>query len=497
MNCLMNVLMNRFQAPLPLRRASGLALYRMLMGSLVVSVISVSGCATLPDLGSPPQMKTVTQLKSAQRYSYQQGRWPQDFWWKAYGDEQLNGLIDDALRNSPTLKIAEARVKQAQAMTKSASAPLLPEVTANADFSREKMSYHYLTPEAATPQNWNSYGRTTLDLSWELDFWGKNRAALAAATSNEMAAVAEEAQTRLVLSSSIVTEYAELAHLYTVRETLNETLNIRTNTLKLFQQRHDAGLEDLSSLQQIETRQLSAHANLISIDEEIEIKKHALAALIGESPDRALTITEPRTTLSDNNALAQNIALELIGRRPDIVAARLRAEAAAEQIKEKKAGFYPSVNLVAFAGFQSLGLNNLTHSGSGIGGFGPAISLPIFNTRKLQGDLQYASGEYDIAVQNYNDTLTNALREVCDAISSKASLKDELRYSQDAVTSAEKAYSLTKQRYEGKVADYLDVLSSEDDLVSARRRLADVDSRALTIDVALIRALGGGYTSKK
>ena len=196
------------------------------MGCVVFSAISLSGCAMIPDLGTPPPMKTVTQLKSDQSFPHQNGQWPKDDWWKKYGDEQLNGLIDDALKNSPTLNIADARVKQAQAMTQSASGSLFPEVTANASFMRDKMSYNYVTPESATPQNWNSYGRTTLDMSWEIDFWGKNRAALAAATSGEMAAVAEKAQTRLVLSSSVVTVYAELAHLYTVRETLNDTLTM-------------------------------------------------------------------------------------------------------------------------------------------------------------------------------------------------------------------------------------------------------------------------------
>ncbi|WP_456071743.1 efflux transporter outer membrane subunit [Enterobacter quasiroggenkampii] len=497
MNSMMSVLMKGFQEALPRCRISGSTRSGIVMGCVVFSAISLSGCAMIPDLGTPPPMKTVTQLKSDQSFPHQNGQWPKDDWWKKYGDEQLNGLIDDALKNSPTLNIADARVKQAQAMIQSASGSLFPEVTANASFMRDKMSYNYVTPESATPQNWNSYGRTTLDMSWEIDFWGKNRAALAAATSGEMAAVAEKAQTRLVLSSSVVTVYAELAHLYTVRETLNDTLTIRTSTLALFQQRHDAGLEDLSSLQQVETRQLNAKANLVAIDEAIAIKKHALAALIGDGPDRALAITAPKATLLAHEDLPPNIALDLIGRRPDIVAARLRAEAAAEKIKQKKAGFYPSVNLVAFAGFQSLGINNLTRSGSAIGSFGPAISLPIFNTQQLQGDLKYASGEYDIAVNVYNDTLTNALREVSDALTSRASLKDEMLYSQAAVASAEKAYSLTRQRYEGKVADYLDVLSSEDELVAARRKLADVNSRAFTIDVALARALGGGYTSSK
>lgn len=165
-----------------------------------------------------------------------------------------------------------------------------------------------------------------------------------------MAAVAEEAQTRLVLSSSIVTVYAELAHLYTVRETLNDTLTIRTSTLALFQQRHDAGLEDLSSLQQVETRQLNAKANLVAIDEAIAIKKHELAALIGDGPDRSLAITAPKATLLAHEELPPNIALDLIGRRPDIVAARLRAEAAAEQIKQKKPVFTQALIWLALPG---------------------------------------------------------------------------------------------------------------------------------------------------
>lgn len=140
------------------------------MSCVVISAISMSGCAMIPDFGTPPPMKTVTQLKSDQSFPHQNGQWPKDYWWKKYDDEQLNGLIDDALKNSPTLNIAEARVKQAQAMTQSASGSLFPEVTANASFMRDKMSYNYVTPESATPQNWNSYGRTTLDMSWEIDF---------------------------------------------------------------------------------------------------------------------------------------------------------------------------------------------------------------------------------------------------------------------------------------------------------------------------------------
>lgn len=343
------------------------------------------------------------------------------------------------------------------------------------------------------PSGWKDYGLATLNLSWELDFWGKNRAALAAALSEQQAAQAEVAHTRLILSASVASAYAELLHLFTVRDSADSALTLRTKTASLFRKRYNFGLETLASVRQVEAKQAAAEAQLLAIDEGIALQKNAISALLGAGPDRGLAIGRPTVRFAGTTGLPSNLALELIGRRPDIVAARLRTEAAAKRIDQQKAGFYPSINLVAFVGLQSLGIDKLTKSGSDIGSFGPAISLPIFNTERLQGQLRGARAEYDAAVSIYNATLSNALRETADAVTSRKAIGAELAASRAAVAAASEAHQIVSQRYAGQLATYLDVLSAEDGLILAQRALADIETRALVLDVALVRALGGGF----
>ncbi len=467
---------------------------RSVIGMLLVAgLVTTGGCAQIPSLGEPPALKPVEQLASAQSLSAPVAAWPSDHWWEAYGDHQLNDLIEESLRDSPDLARAQARLQLAGAAVQGSGAALMPEVSANAAFTQEKQSYNYLMPRAAVPQDWNDYGRATLNLSWELDFWGKNRSALAAAISEQQAAQAELAQTRLILSTSVASTYAGLHHLFTVRDRAEQALAIRSKTVELFRERHRFGLENLASVRQVEARQAAAKAELLSIDERIALQRNAIAALLGAGPDRGLAVTRPTAHVSGSDGLPPNLSLELLGRRPDIVAARLRAEATARRIDQQKAGFYPSVNLLAFAGVQSLGIDNLTKSDSDIGGVGAAISLPIFNTERLQGQLRGARAEYDAAVASYNGTLSNALREVADAVTSRKALDGEIAATRAAVAAADEAHQIVRNRYQGQLATYLDVLSAEDELVLARRALADVESRALVLDVALVRALGGGF----
>jgi NodT family efflux transporter outer membrane factor (OMF) lipoprotein len=440
-------------------------------------------------------MKAVEQLRSAESFSATAAAWPDDHWWRSYGDLQLDGLIDEALRESPNLAVAQARLRQAGAMTQTAGAPLMPEVTGTAAFNEAKQSYNYLMPRQAVPNGWKDYGQATLNLSWELDFWGKNRSALAAAISEQRAAEAEVAQTRLILSTSVASAYAELVHLFTVRDSAEAALALRIKTVELFRQRHEFGLETLASVRQVEARQAAAEGQLLAVDEFIALQRNGIAALLGTGPDRGLAITRPTVVFAGSKGLPRNLALELLGRRPDVVAARLRTEAAAKRVDQQKAGFYPSINLLAFVGLQSLGIDKLTKSGSDIGSFGPAISLPIFNTERLQGQLRGAHAEYEVAVSTYNATLSNALREVADAATSRKSLDGELGASRRTVAAAAEAHDIVSKRYHGELATYLDVLTAEDALVSAQRAQADIETRALTLDIALVRALGGGFAS--
>lgn len=461
----------------------------------IVGLLVLGGCAQLPEHVKSVEIRGIDQLASEKSFSATAVAWPQERWWKTYGDPQLDALIEEALRDSPNLAVAQARLRQAGAMTQVAGAARMPEVSGNASFTEAKQSYNYLIPRAALPQGWNDYGQATLNLSWELDFWGKNRAALAAATSEQQAAQAEVAQTRLILSTSVAAAYADLAHLFTVRDTAEAGLALRTKSVELFRQRHEFGLETLATVRQVEARQAAAQAQLLVIDEYIGLQRNAIAALLGAGPDRGLAITRPSVHFAGSTGLPSNLALELLGRRPDIVAARLRTEAAARRIDQQKAGFYPSVNLMAFAGVQSLGIDNLSRSGSNFGSVGPAISLPIFNTERLQGQLRGAHAEYDAAVSTYNATLTNALHEVADAATSRKSLDGELASSRAAVAAATEAHSIVSARYKGELATYLDVLTAEDQLISAQRGLAEIETRAMVLDVALVRALGGGFQS--
>src|SRR5271169_2009387 len=461
---------------------------------LTACLLANAGCAQLPRLDPPPAMKKVEQLDSTNSFFAPVAAWPSDQWWNVYGDIQLNALIDEALKNAPDLDLAQSRLKAAAAQVQGAGATRLPEVSASAEIFEAKQSYDFLVPRQALPHGWNDYGIATVNLSWELDFWGKNRAALAAAVSEQRAAQVEVAETRLILSTSVASAYAGLVHLYTLRDNASETLAIRSKTVALFRQRHDFGLENLASVRQVEARQSAAQGDLLAIDENIGLQRNAIAALLGAGPDRGLAITRPTAQFPGSQGLPQNLALELLGRRPDIIAARSRAEAAARRIDQAKAGFYPSVNLLGFVGLQSLGIDSLTKSGSGVGSIGPAISLPIFNTERLQGQLRGAHAEYEAAIATYNATLSEALREVADAATSRRSLDGELAASRAAVAAAAEAHQIVNRRYEGALATYLDVLTAEDELITAQRSEAELETRALILDVELVRSLGGGFS---
>jgi NodT family efflux transporter outer membrane factor (OMF) lipoprotein len=464
--------------------------------ALAVMVVSLlSGCAAVPQLSERAHIKETGEYQTAASFAAPAADWPANGWWQRYGDAQLNGLVDEALRDSPTLAVAQARLAEAQAMRQFAGAARKPQITAAGGVIEGKLSNDFLTPKALQPQGANDYSVAALDFSWELDFWGKNRAALAAATSEQKASAVEVDQARLMISTSVALAYAELTHLYARRDTAQGALEVRNQTVDLMRRRQQQELETLASVREAEAKQAGAQAELQSVDERIALQKNAIAALLGAGPDRGRAIERPSAQVADVFGLPSNLALDLIGRRPDIVAARLRTEAAAHRIDQHKAEFYPSVSLIGSAGFLSFGLDNLAKGPSSFGGIGPAVSLPIFNTERLQGQLRGAHAEYNAAVASYNGTLVNALHEVADVVASRQALDGQLVSLQTSVTSIEQAYHMIDSRYRGGLSTYLEVLSVEDTLLSARRELSDAQSRTLALDVALVQSLGGGYSA--
>jgi NodT family efflux transporter outer membrane factor (OMF) lipoprotein len=467
-------------------------------GLLFVAIASaLSACAALPQGGARPQIGSAADYVSSHSLVAPVGTWPAESWWQSYGDPQLDSLIREALAGSPSIAVAEARLRRAQAATQIADAARRPQATASASAIQQKHSYNYLTPRELTPQGWDDYASASLTFSWQLDFWGRNRAALAAATSETNAAQAEAAQARLMLATAIASAYAELARQHAAHDTAASALEVRTKTVALFRHRHENGLETLGSVRQVESRQSSAAADLLAVEEQLALQRNSIAALVGAGPDRGLSITRPTVDVARSFALPEHLEAELLGRRPDIVAARMRAEAAARRIDQARAEFYPNVNLTSVIGLQSKGLDMLTRNGSSTGSSGPAISLPIFSGGALRGNLRGAEADYAAAVAEYNRTVIQALQELADAAVGQKALGPQLNRTADAVDAAREAWRIQTNRYEGGLASYLDVLSAQDDLLANLRAQSDLQSRSFALDVALVRALGGGYQIRK
>lgn len=456
----------------------------------------LAACAQVPNLGPRAKLASVDSLASPQSLAAAPGSqadWPSEAWWQRYGDSQLDALVREGLAGAPSLKSAQARLNQAAAVAEQQGAALRPSVQASVSVSEQRQSYNNGFPAAYVPQGYNAYGRTALELNHDFDFWGRQHAALAAATSELLASQADAAQARLVLSTQLAQAYADFARLFAQLDTAEAGVDARRQSAQLMQERQTHGLENRAAVKQAEARLAQAEGERLALQESIALQRHLIAALVGAGPDRGQALRRPVIDLAQVQGLPAELALNLLGRRPDIVSARLSAEAAGSRIDAAKAAFYPNINLSASLGFQSLGLDMLTRSSSQIGSFGPALTLPLFDQGRLSGQYKQSHARYDEAVAQYQQTLVQALKDVADVASSERALGGRLAQAEAAAAAAKEAWDLSRRRYEGGVATYLDVLSAEDGYLSQARELTTLQARLFSLDVSLVRALGGGY----
>jgi NodT family efflux transporter outer membrane factor (OMF) lipoprotein len=454
---------------------------------------ALGACAHVPDLGAAPKARPVTAYAVEKSFASPPRDWPSQSWWTAYGDPQLDRLMDEALAGAPTLAQARARLEKAQAQVELARGARAPQVDLNAQAAEVKQSYNNGFPRSFLPQGYNDTERVTLDAKWDADLFGRNRAALAAAVSDDEAARVDAAQARLLLTSNVVAAYSDLGRLYGDRDAAEQAIALRRVTVDLATRRTNSGVANIGEQRQAETALGQAVGELEALDEQIAVARDRLAALVGAGPDRGLALARPAAPPKTAFGLPPNLALELIGRRPDIEAARLRAEAMASRIKAAKAGFYPNINLVAFIGLQSLHLDQLTKSGSDVGQVAAAFNLPIFSGGRLEGAYKGARADYDLAVASYDQTLTTALQEVADAAASARSVDARLAQARETLVSAEESAKIARLRYEGGLSNALTAIVAEDAVINQRRAVADLEGRRIAVDAQLIRALGGGY----
>lgn len=453
----------------------------------------LSGCASLPQLDAPPAMRDPAELTGAAVLAADDGDFPTERWWLMLNDPGLDQLVVEALAASPDLAGAAARARRAAAFQDQAQAALRPTVAAEASGAGVRISQNQGFPPGLIPGDLLSRGRIAALAEFDLDLWGRKRSALAAATSAAQAAQADIAQARLLLVSAIVAAYVDLDQLFARRDLAEAALDNGRQEQALIAARAAQGLENSAAASRAEIQVSRAELELAAIDEAIALSRNALAALAGGGPDRGLAIARPALAEPRPLALPANLPLDLVGRRADLVAARLLAESAAAGIGVARADFYPDINLAGLVGLEAIGLGSLFSGSSLIANVGPALRLPLFDGGAARAGYRAARAEYDEAVSQYNAVLIGAVRQVADALTTKRSLADQIRAALRAEDGARANLSVASEQYAAGLVDRRSVLAAERELIATRAALVALNNRNHQADAALAVALGGGF----
>jgi len=453
----------------------------------VAAALALAGCANFSGIEPEAKLRAPAPPATASEHVAPVS----DRWWTEFGDARLDALVDEALRGSPNLGVARARLRRAQAAADALRGADQPQVNGSFDFTRERFSKTGIFPPPL--------GGSTQDIvnlqanfSWELDFFGKNQAALEAAVGASRAADADVAAARVVLASNVARTYFQLVRAQEQLAVARRTLGQREEQLRLVGQRVSAGLDTTLEQRQSEGALPEARQQIEALNEQAQITRNALAALVGSNDVPTVGALPTLAKLNTTTAVPA-LPADLVARRPDIAAARWRVEAATQDVKSAKAEFYPNINLTGFLGLSSLGLDRLINASSTQWGVGPAVRLPIFDAGRLRANLRGKTADLDVAIESYNGAVIEAFHEAGDALASLRSLARQQAEQRQAQVAAEGAYDIAVQRYRAGLGTFLNVLTAETTVLAQRRLGVDLAARVLDARVALYRALGGGY----
>lgn len=462
---------------------------------LALSLI-IAGCASTG--GIAPQAKrtdaAALDAGAAIRAANADAQWPASDWWRSYHDPQLDAWIEAAQAGNPTLALAQARVREARAMAGVAAAGLLPQIGGNMSVQRQHWSNNvYYGPGPLGDANtWNN--TASLGLSYHLDLWGEDKNAAERALDAAHASAADARAAQLELEVNVTRTYVELAMNYALLDIAKGTLAQQQRILEHAQKRLAGGIGTQLEVSQAETPLPEYERQIDAFEEAIALGKNQLAALAGKGPGAGDSIARPQLALSTPAGLPSTLPAELIGHRPDIVAARWTVAAQARGIDVAKAAFYPNVNLlVSMGGYAAAGpLFQFLKSMSGSYAGGPALSLPIFDGGRLRSQLGAQSAAYDMAVDQYNQTIVTALKEIADQVVRMRSLTTQLDDAHRSVAVAQRNYDLAEEGFRRGLTDYLNVLVAHNQLLQSQQGVARIEAERLTAHASLIAALGGG-----
>ena len=416
-----------------------------------------------------------------------------DRWWTAFGDPQLDALVDRAIAGNPSLAVAQARVRAAQAQLSATRALTYPQVTLSGQEAQEHLSKNYIIPPPfGGTDRW--IGTVEADLSWSLDFFGKQDAQVAQARATAGAVELDATAARLMLAGTVTNAYVALWRADVLIDVDRDTVIQREGILALTAGRVRAGLDTNASQEQARALLAFSREELTRAVAVRDLAVHQIAALIGRGAD-AYAIDRPHLDAAAL-ALPGTLPADLLARRADIAAAQLRIAAAFQGREVARKAFYPDINLIALAGTAAIGLGPLLSSSSFQYGAGAAIHLPIFDAGKLRADYAGATAGLDEAVADYNRSVVEAVKETADALTQLNAVQSQAADARAALASARASFDLATQRYRSGLSPQQTALDAESLLIQARDQTATLDADTLSARVTLLMALGGGYRAQ-
>jgi NodT family efflux transporter outer membrane factor (OMF) lipoprotein len=446
------------------------------------------GCVDAPPT-TPSQTEIASQTLGL---SAEPAPQPAGDWWKAFNDPQLNGLVSKLLANNPSLQSALARIRAAEAQLSTERALYYPDINIDSTETRELVSNDYLYPRPFGG-SWQWVGDTEARFRWSLDFWGKQEAQIERARSASQAAALDASAARLALAGMFAQSYVQLLLAWQNIDIAHETVAERQTILDLTQSRVKAGLENEASLEQAKALLAMSRMEVRRSEAQRDMAVHAIAALIGEGARAYPDIVRPAAVVENALPLPEHLPVDLLARRPDILAAHARILAAMHGREAAHADFYPDIDLAAAIGFQSIGLDKIFSGQALVAGVGPAIHLPVFDAGRIRAQYARATADLDAAVADYNGTVVSAVRQTSDALTQVESLADERQQQQLALDSASRAFDLAKERYRLGLSGQIPMLTAEATLLSARQQMAALIAQAAVQRVTLLLAVGGGF----
>lgn len=447
-------------------------------------VLTLAACDLGPDYKHP---ETETPAAWRESDKSQPAQWPAADWWTGFGSPELDGFIEEAERANFDLGAAVARVQEADAQVRIAGAPLLPSVQLNSGATTQQTVSQF----SGNQLHFSNY-TAEVNASYEIDFWGKNRAALSAAKFAALASRYDQEVVQLTVVSSVATTYFLALGLQDRLQVARDNLTNAESVLDIIRARQQVGTAMALDIAQQETVVAGLQAAIPPLQQQHSQAIDALAILLGKPPENVKIAGTTLNSLT-TPTVAPGLPSELLTRRPDVREAEAQLIEANANIKVARAQFFPSISLTAGGGFESLALASFGGPSSQIYNLAASLSQPIFEGGLLEGQLQFSKARYRELLQDYIKAVVSAFSNVEDSLVSTRRTGEQQADQQIAVQKARLAYDISQAQFRIGTIDLLTVLTTENTLFTADDLLVQDELAHMQALVGLFNALGGGW----